>query len=346
MSDTQTVEARAEIPAAAPEPIEDAGSLSDHEASFSSGRKAPKEPAPKPEPVAAAGDEGAAPVETRDDKGRFRKPASKDVAGPADVPRIRELTKKLHDLERERDEWKSKVSAPAAAVVQPAAPVTPAVPAIAATFTEREPFINDFVDDKDPQWYEKYLRALGRYDRKKEQFDADQVAAKTRAEQHEKDSLAQAEATFAKVQSDYQARLEPFKAAHKDFDGLLKASADAPLPPLLQATVLLHDKGPEFVYHLLRHPDQLAEMTLLTDGKAVTDQNVAIATRWLTSRATAASTGSTVPIAQKPFAVPRPPNPVLTGPMSAGDELPDEQSSLAEHEGAFYHGKRKTARRR
>ncbi len=345
MSDTQTVETPADIPVAAPEPIEDAGSLSDHEASFSHGRKAPKEPAPKADPVAADGDDGAAPVaETRDDKGRFRKTASKDVAGPADVPRIRELTKKLHDLERERDEWKSKVSAPAAAVVQPAAPVAPAVPAIAATFTEREPTIQDFANDPDP--YASYVRALARYDRKKEQFDTDQVTAKERAERHEKDSLAQAEATFAKVQSDYQARLEPFKAAHKDFDGLLKASADAPLPPLLQATVLLHDKGPEFVYHLLRHPDQLAEMTLLTDGKAVTDQNVAIATRWLTSRATAAPTGSTVPIAPKPFAVPRPPNPVLTGPMSAGDELPDEQSSLAEHEGAFYHGKRKTARRR
>ncbi len=343
MSDIDIADVPAEVPAP-PEPIEDAGSLSDHEASFSSGRKAPKEVAPTREAPAPDTGEAAPAVEPRDEKGRFRHRAKSQEASPADVPRIRELTKKLSEAERERDEWKSKVSAPPAAVVQPAATVPTAVPVVAATFTDREPTIQDFANEADP--YASYVRALARYDRKKEQFESDQVTAKERAEQLEKESHAQAQATFSKVQADYQARLEPFKAAHKDFDALLKASADAPLPPLLQATVLLHDKGPEFVYHLLRHPDQLAEMTLLTDGKAVNDQNVAIATRWLTSRAQAAVTGSVASTPPKPFAVPRPPNPVQTGPMSAGDELPDEESSLAEHEGAFYKGKRKSGPRR
>lgn len=336
-----------------PQPIEDSGSLSDHEAEYSGKRQAK---APKPPKVEAPAAETTATTETpvteegaegRDDKGRFTKRAAKDAATPADVPRIRELTKKLNEereriaaIERERDEWKSKASTPASQVLAtPKVEPTPIQPP--AAFTEREPTINDFANEADP--YAAYVRALARYDRRKEQHEADQVAAQKAAERQEQERLTQAETTFAKVQSEYQTRLVAFKESHKDFDTLLKASADAPLPPLLQATVLLHDKGPELVYYLLRHPDQLAEMTLLTDGRPVNDQTVAIATRWLTTRAQAASTGSTAPSVPQ-FTVPRPPNPVQTGPMSTGDDLPDDTSSLAAHEDAFYHGKRKTRR--
>lgn len=341
---------------ATPPPAEESTSLSEHEAEFHGPKDArtPRQTPAKEPPQAAAVEtpvaetEGAEPPtetdETRDAQGRFRKRSAKNEAKAEDVPRIRELTKKLHELERERDEWKARVSTPPAPSARiPEAPAPVAAPSTPAVFTDREPTITDFANEADP--YASYVRALARYDRKREQFEADQVAAKERAEREEKDRITYAETTYANVQREYATRLATFKETHKDFDTLLKASADAPLPPLLQATVLLHDKGPELVYYLLRHPDQLAEMTLLTDGRPVNDQTVAIATRWLTSRAQAAPTGSTAPSAPKQFTVPRPPNPVQTGPMSTGDELPDDSSSLAEHEQAFTRGKRRSSHR-
>ncbi len=103
--------------------------------------------------------------------------------------------------------------------------------------------------------------------------------------------------------------------------------------------LLTADNGPAIVYHLLAHPDQLAEMYALWDGKPLTEQSVALATRWLSNRVSAGTTGAAtaaIPVARTP----KPPTPVRTGPMQTGTSPPGDGASLSDHE-AFYHARRR-----
>lgn len=127
-------------------------------------------------------------------------------------------------------------------------------------------------------------------------------------------------------------RVAAFKATHPDYDALLAANA-TDVPPAVYQAILKHDNGPALVYHLVSHPDDLTDAVLMFDGKPLTSQIVALATRWLNSRAKVESTGTTAPEPLKPG--PRPPNPVRTGPTKASDALPDDDSPLSAHEARF-----------
>src|SRR5213596_1539263 len=108
---------------AAPPPEEDL-SLSDHEARYSeSARSAQAEPATPPAelPAAEPSNAGEGTPETedaagpRDEKGRFlpkpktRHRAESAIAGPADVPRIQQLSARLRAAEAERDALKARI---------------------------------------------------------------------------------------------------------------------------------------------------------------------------------------------------------------------------------------------
>jgi hypothetical protein len=175
---------------------------------------------------------------------------------------------------------------------------------------------------------------MGRFERKQERFEADQ-AAKAARETSERESLErEANETQQKAISEYSERLAEFKESHTDFDDVVRGAIDTvgdlQIPPLAQATMLLHDKGPEMLYYLCRNSDAMDDFLLLTDGKAITDGNVALATRFLERRLNAAATGSATPTPQrrKP---PTPPNPVRTVP-SQDRAHDDEDSSLQDHE--------------
>lgn len=187
-----------------------------------------------------------------------------------------------------------------------------------ATYAE---FVEDLAD-----WKSEQRDAA----RQKESQDRDQQAQTERGQQE-----------WNKAHEDYRGRLAKFVETHQDYERLLAEHRHINLPPAAYQAVVTHEQGPAFVYHLLQHPDQLTEMLLLMDGKPATAEYVAHATRWLTSRVQAGITGSVG--ATPPRSVgPRPPNPVRTGSHSTGEEVPGDDSSLAEHEHAF--GKRRARR--
>ena len=325
---------------------DDGGSLADHEASFGGpvareDAKQAKDDSKAVEATAEGTDESTEPAQEsksdeRDEQGRFKHRAKSQQAKPEDVPRIRELTKRLRDAEMDRDRWRSQIEqgnghrADVRPDVGTPKPVQPeAKPS--AGFTEPEPKLEQFDAHDDP--YGSYLRAVTRWEARQERFEWDRQAteARTRAEQ---EAVRRAAAErVQEVTESYRSKLEPFVTSHPDFNDLMSQYGTFELSPLAQATLMLHDKGPDLVYYLLQHPDELAEMQLLTDGKAVSESTVATATRWLERRASAVLTGSAIPSVPK-RTPPPPPNPVRTVP-NRGDSTPTDDGSLAEHERAF-----------
>ncbi len=309
-------------------PVE-SDSLADHEAQFAPGTVAEPEPAAKP-----AEPEGETPTEgERDVNGRFkpRHRAKSQEAGAGDVPRIAELTRKLREAERRAEEAERRATAapPAAAERREPARSEPGLAAPASSFPDKEPTLTDFEGEADP--YAAWMRAVGRYDRKKEAWEADTAA---RAEREKAAQLA-AHAEWTKNSNDYYARDAAFAKTHPDYEDVIAADTHTePIPPSLGQAIFKSDKSAEIKYYLAQHPEFFDEMLLLTEGKPLSDSLVALTQRRLVQRVQAASTGSAA-AARSPNPAPRPPNPVRTGPIQTGDDPPGDESSLAAHEKAY-----------
>jgi hypothetical protein len=312
----------------APEPVTeqpvtqpDESSLSDHEASYS--REARID--------ARESDEQATPAETvtqtveRDKEGKFAKPsrhrAPKDVAGPADVPRIRELTRKLREAEAEVVKLRTPAASPGTAAASPSA--EPVAKPSWKAFEEQ-------IGEKYPDWGS----AQDAYNDARDEYREQQAKKDSASSQLTTADTAAKDARKA-VLEDYHARVTEFAKAHPDFQQKLDAAGDLTLPPVLTEMLITADNGPDLVYHLATHPDVLDEIALLAVNLPVNEQSVALLHRRLTKvTAQAVNTGS-VAGTLKSLTPPRPPNPVRTGPMNTGDDPPGDESSLAEHEKAY-----------
>lgn len=246
-----------------------------------------------------------------DDKTPARHRAKSQQAGPEDVPRIRELTRRLREAEAEMARLKSSPIQDAGGKSQANAPAE-----------DREPQPEDFESEADP--YTAYLRALTRYDLKQQQKgESVKTVEATKAELEEQISQEQA--------SQWTARLTSFAAKTPDFHTVIKPVADIELTPLLRAAIISDDNGPAVAYYLAQHPETFDELLLLTDGKPVSDASVAVLRRRFSNyRQQAVSTGSAARQTPAPLAPP-PPNPVRTGPTKTGDDAPGDGHSLAEH---------------
>ena len=293
----------------APPSTEAPVSLADHAAQFD----------PKRPPDAPPTD--AMPATPPTDRPRHC--AKSQQASAADVPRIAELTKKLRDAERERDEWKSKVAAPIA-VAEPAKPVLPEKPIPSGA----KPTWKQFEDEIGTK-YDSWAAAQDAYADARDDW-RDQQGKQAQNEQAFKAS----EETLIKG---YVERAQETAKAVPDFfekTGAAKAALDA-APELLTIAVITDDKGPEIAYYLATHPETLAELSLLTDGKSVTQHSVALLQRRLSSYRLPAAPIASAPAIPPHTPAPRPPNAMRTAPMKTGDDLPGEGHSLAEHRRAF-----------
>lgn len=308
-------------PVAAP-PAVDESPLAEHEAVFG-----PPDPTLK--------DEAKKENDEKRQKARHR--AASQEASPADVPRIQKFTKdirerdeKLSTYERRIQELEARVSQPAAVpttrnenthsaqqTTQPSAPAP----------TRPKPSMDDIADDGKYATFEAYQDDLLEW--RDEQREA---ARRVRDEQQQRESQQQsARDEWLKNETNFGTKLAEFKKTHPDYDTLAASEVgQMRLPPAAYKAVHGHDNGPALVYYLFTHPDALAEVQLLLDGRPPTADYVAIATRWLTSRALNGSTGSFAPKAPSKLAPP-PPNPVRTGHTTTGD-LPDDDAPLSEHE--------------
>lgn len=195
-----------------------------------------------------------------------------------------------------------------------------------SAFSEKEPTIEQFADQGDP--YSAWQRELGRYDRRKEAFDAKQATATASVEERRTQALAAREAVYR----DFGTKAIEFAKTTPDYQSVVEAAKDRCFAPPLLETALVGDRdnGPRYLYLLARPENQqiFDEMFLFADGKIVNAHTVASMQRLLVDRFKSrmpAGTGS----AHTPQTVdipPPPPNPVRTGRMrSSSSEPPDTE---------------------
>lgn len=269
----------------------------------------------------------------RDEHGRFRPRhrAESQKASAKDVPRIRELTKRLREAETQIAALKTS-KPPAEPALEPPKAHQP------STYTVRMPVLDDFAKEEDPYLELAAAKAEWKIDKKQhEKAEADaQAKADTDAKNYEETGAKRLDGLMAA----HTARMEALVKANPAHAETLKALNGAQSTPLLGAAILSSDKGAEFVLEFARHPLLLDEMILQTEGKAVTEASVAALQRILLARLQAAPTGSAETIApRRPD--PRPPNPVRTGPMKTGDTPPGDDDSLEAHAKYFGVGRRR-----
>ena len=289
-------------------PAEDA-SIASHSAQFDRTKQEPAE----------AVETAALPKE--------RHRAKNQQARAEDVPRIRELTGKWraeqersNRLEQELTQLRAQ---PAAAQRTTDGPRY--VDTAPAPTGDKFPPFADWLDKNPNQEYEDYLDARFAHKQQGE-------ATKVREGQY-KQSVQQAQAYKMEA---YGERLKEFAASRPDFGQKLQttiAAVNDQIPTLLYEAIIQDDNGPALLYALGSDPVFRDDMILLSDGKAVTDASVANLRRRLNlqlSRSQAGTTGSATVTPPQSWTA-RPPNPVRTGPVTAGDEPPGEGASISDH---------------
>ena len=134
----------------------------------------------------------------------------------------------------------------------------------------------------------------------------------------------------------YGEQLDAYVKAHPDRQASFQNIPNA--NPIMLETIWGMDNGPDVVYNIRTTPGLFQEFLLLTEGKSLTQQNVAIATEWLQAKLQTGTTGAVARAYSSPPA-PRPPTPVRTTPMPPPQAPPGDSASLTEHNSFF-----KTAR--
>lgn len=269
----------------------------------------------------------------RDRKGRFSRRSRKNWARPEDVPRIRELTAKVRDLEAKLSGGNPQPKAAESTTQQTeGVKLPPSPPAFqAGQFPEPEPKIDDFDD------YEQYIRASTKWDIRREAWEAQQQQAQQQAQQAQQMSQQQ----WAQMGQQFVARRDAFAASNPEFLRVAGPVFQQPVTPVIDTTLLTDPRGPEKMLYLAKNPATLHEYTLLTATLPVTEATVETFRRLLDTRLSAGTTGAApTPVVTTP--VPRPPTPVRTGPMKTGEALPDpdddSESGLEAHAKQFGYG--------
>jgi hypothetical protein len=336
----------------APNAPEESSSLADHEQDYHPER------ATEPQTEAPALSESDADDEPseRDATGRFkpRHRAQSQRATAADVSEINALTKRLreaedaigHKAERKPGESdrvfnmrrkaellefaRDRLKAPAATA--PAVPPLPQRPA-PKPFDEKEPAYEDFANE--PDQYLAYTRALAAYDRRKESAEQQETGYKAEREATIKARNEARDKWFQQQMTAHSTRMDAYLKANPDAQAIIDASG-VNLTPVMIAAVVTADNSPQLMMRLAQDQELVDDLIILTDGKALNKDLVALVQRRLNRGLQAADTGSATPAPSKPVpAVPRPPNPVRTGPIASGPSVPGDDSSLLDHEKAF-----------
>lgn len=243
----------------------------------------------------------------RDASGKFiktpreRKAASQKATG-ADVPRIAELTRRLRETERERDEARNA----GRTVEAPAAPTQAApTPQPSASI---KPKLEDFGYD-----VEAWGDALTDWKLSEKE--------RTSREQTERQALA----------TSWNTRIDAAKAKYPDFEDVaLLAPTRIPPGSLVDAWILEHKTGADVLYFLQQHPaelDAMLKQPVIDQAEALSLLSQRLAAP-LRSQAMPTGAVATAPVSS----VPRPPTPVRTATVRVADGPPDGELSIAEHE--------------
>jgi hypothetical protein len=234
---------------------------------------------PATETETAVGEEAS--TQARGPDGKFvAAPKRKPVAAQ---PRIDELTREKNEeraqrlaLEAERDALKRRLDelaagqpAPKPAAAEPTiAPEDFRSPVITAQFQTRRAALGAEPKQEDFEDFTEFRRAERAYDRKHAALDAEETFAHQRAA--ERASIAAQDATRAAQQrfTTYNERVAAAKARHADYDQVMQAGMAIPFKGRpyaddIQQAILDSEQGPEIVYHLASHPEELARLQAL-----------------------------------------------------------------------------------
>ena len=236
------------------------------------------EPEPPPD-VAAAEPE-------RNPDGTFKKRSAKSEAKADDVPRIRELTAKWRQAERERDELAAKLAS--------AAPAPTAAAPSSLDPSDPEPELEHFLDQPDP--YAALAKAAGKWAVREAQRVSAMQAAPLRA---------------AEASAEVDERIAAFAETHPDYAEKVAAIDDIQFPAEVLRAIADDEQAPAVAYHLASHPQEARRIAALRPLEGVK------AVGQLLARLTPAQSGSGVPAVSTSKAKP------LIKPVSVSSSAPD-----------------------
>lgn len=271
-------------------------------------------------------------------EGKKRHRAASQQATAEDAPRIQALTSRAKTAEERVQALEGEVQrlrasgAPQAQVARAEARVEQAEAKVDAqparsTFAEPEP------DENDPKFggdYGKFLRAASAWEGRKAYHDERQSERDTAA----KHARAEADRGMLKT---WQGRVEAAKGKHEDFESIAFAPTKIKEGSPADAFIMEDDNGPDVLYHLQSHPqdlDALLEMPVLKQLKALS----LLSQRFASSdTSTAAGATGSAPGRRAFNPPPKPPNPVRTEAQSVSDGPPptDGTLSVLRHAKAF-----------
>lgn len=308
----------------------------------------PSEPAPAPKPVKTP----SAPTELEYNEAehgapRERHRSRKQLATPDDVPRIKELTRKLRETEEKLEKaTASGTSLDAPAVSTPAPSSSPAqaapvevAPLKSVASAAPWPAVKDAKDDPKPKAddfadWEEYSDARAAW-------VARQQLREAYAQAIEAHRQREVTTETARLAAQWKVSTAAAEAKYPDFKEVAYGPTQIPQGSIIDAWILEHRSGADVLYHLQKNPADLQRLVGLPMLDQVEELSL-LSQRLSPARSPDGTTGaSAAPVSVQ--SVPRPPTPVRTGPMRTGDELPGDDDSLEAHEQAFY---KDTRRRR
>lgn len=329
-----------------PAVVDDSASLADHEQAFGRDRAPVVE---RPERVDdGVSDDEPQTARDRADNGQFTKQRAKSQrAGAEDVEKINAYTKRIREAEEslglkiekqpgESDrvynlrrraellEAKREAARTAPPVVERPAPKAP------EPFKEAEPRYEDFANE--PDQYAAFLRATAAYDRRKDAAEGALKQHETQTHEAIAERNRQRDAWFKAKESEHLGRMEAYHQSHPEAQAILDRAGDIQLTAAVYSAIMTADNSPDLLMRIAQDEDLRDDLTILTDGKPVTKDLVALVQRRLTRGLTAGTTGAASLPTQTVKAVPRPPTPVRTGPMKTSETPPSDEGSLADHE--------------
>jgi hypothetical protein len=265
----------------------------------------------------------------------------KQQARSGDVPRIAELTRRLRETEAERDALKggtAPVPAAAVAPVASAGTTTTPPPTSRAAAAPLPPVRSADKDpEPNPEKYDDYIKWQRDYG-----LWAGRESLRAARAEHEQAQQAETQRTEAtRLETQWKAGITAAKAKYADFEQVAFAPTRIPKNSLVDAWILEHKSGPDVLYHLQKHPQELDVMLAASDVFQQVEALTLLSQRLSGSRTAAVVTGAAPALVAQP--VSRPPTPVRTGPMHGSDEPPDPESvGLSGH--TRYYGTPKSRR--
>ena len=319
----------------------EATSIADHAAQYNPSALAEAAAPAEVEPVAAV--EKPLTAQQRRDKdtgqyatGRVRHRAKSQQASPEDVPRIRELSGKVSAAEARATAAETELArlrashAPAPQIAKAEARVEATAQ---TTSTDKEPDAND---PKYAQNWQSYLNDHTRWavrDERRQEIARETTAA---AEKQQRE-------THAEILKNFDSRWNAAKANHADFEAVAGVPTRIPKGSAVDSFILMDDSGPEVLYYLQQHPDELDSLLRMPVWPQQAKALSLLSQRVLPSSSVqAGTTGAVAGRDTKIVLPPKPPTPVRTEAQRTGNEpAPTDGSlSIAEHAKQFG-GKRK-----